>query len=119
MGVVSSDGAASGIQSPLSFGGFGSLTRHIHRLADAFTEAIQTDSLSKADLGLINGYQPSLSTAWMFQRAMSVPVGGQPKPFFINRALTNNFKSMAKLGDPVLRPFLQGKRTGSVSSCRG
>jgi len=59
--------AASGIQSPLSFGGFGSLTRHIHRLTDAFSEALQSDSLSKRELGLINAYQPSLSATWMFQ----------------------------------------------------
>jgi hypothetical protein len=79
-------GDASGIQSPLSFGGFGSLSRHLPRLISAFTEALATDSLSQADLALINAYQPSLSTAWMFQRAMSVPVGASPRPNFINRS---------------------------------
>ncbi|GAB5036151.1 lycopene beta epsilon cyclase protein isoform 2 [Nannochloropsis oceanica] len=100
-------GDASGIQSPLSFGGFGSLSRHIRRLTLAFSDALLTDSLSKEELGLINAYQPSLSVTWMFQRAMSVPVGANPRPYFINRSLINNFKSMSKLGDPVLKPFLQ------------
>jgi lycopene cyclase CruP len=34
-------GDSSGIQSPLSFGGFGALTRHIERLTVAITEAIE------------------------------------------------------------------------------
>lgn len=91
----------------MSFGGFGSLSRHLGRLSAAFTEALETDALSKADLQAINAYQPSLSTTWMFQRSMSIPVGAKPAKFFINRALINNFKSMEKLGDPVLKPFLQ------------
>jgi hypothetical protein len=34
-------GDASGIQSPLSFGGFGALTRHLPRLTRAIPEALQ------------------------------------------------------------------------------
>ena len=34
-------GDASGIQSPLSFGGFGALTRHLHRLQAAISEALE------------------------------------------------------------------------------
>jgi lycopene cyclase CruP len=34
-------GDASGIQSPLSFGGFGALMRHLPRLAQAIPEALQ------------------------------------------------------------------------------
>lgn len=37
-------GDASGIQSPLSFGGFGALTRHMGRLRGAITEALQVRS---------------------------------------------------------------------------
>ena len=33
-------GDASGIQSPLSFGGFGALTRHMPRLVSAITDAL-------------------------------------------------------------------------------
>ena len=36
----------SGIQSPLSFGGFGALTRHLKRLAGAIGEALEADCLS-------------------------------------------------------------------------
>jgi hypothetical protein len=34
-------GDASGIQSPLSFGGFGALTRHLPRLVPAITDALE------------------------------------------------------------------------------
>ena len=34
-------GDASGIQSPLSFGGFGAMTRHLKRLRDALSDALQ------------------------------------------------------------------------------
>ena len=38
-------GDSSGIQSPLSFGGFGALTRHVERLTAAITEAIEVSSM--------------------------------------------------------------------------
>jgi hypothetical protein len=34
-------GDASGVQSPLSFGGFGALTRHLARLTGAIQEAVE------------------------------------------------------------------------------
>jgi lycopene cyclase CruP len=66
------------------------------------------DSLSK-----INAYNPGLSSAWMLQRAMSVPSfdsdsgATAPDPDFVNRLLGKNFAAMADLGPEVLRPFLQ------------
>ena len=58
-------GDASGIQSPLSFGGFGALTRHIDRITGAISEALQSNCLHMDDLGEINAYTPNLSAAWM------------------------------------------------------
>lgn len=40
------------------------------------------------------GNQPNLSGAWLLQRAMSVRIGRNPQPDFINRLLTVNFQSM-------------------------
>ena len=48
--------ACSGIQSPLSFGGFGALTRHLGRLSGAISEALEVDALDKGSLGWINAY---------------------------------------------------------------
>lgn len=63
-------GDASGIQSPLSFGGFGALTRHIKRLSAALHDALSSDAVTASDLSLVNPYNPGLSSAWMLQRAM-------------------------------------------------
>ncbi|KAL9347609.1 hypothetical protein Peur_058975 [Populus x canadensis] len=100
-------GDASGIQSPVSFGGFGSLTRHLGRLSEGVYEAINGDFLDASSLSLLNPYMPNLSASWLFQRAMSAKKNSNVPPEFINELLYVNFQSMQKLGDPVLRPFLQ------------
>ncbi|GIL77743.1 hypothetical protein Vretimale_6651 [Volvox reticuliferus] len=100
-------GDASGLQSPLSFGGFGALTRHLARLTTALAEAVEADALDRDSLGLVHAYSPGLSSSWMMQKAMSVRKGEQPPPDLINRMLAGNFKAMERLGDPVMKPFLQ------------
>jgi len=105
-------GDASGIQSPLSFGGFGAIARHMERIVGGVTEALEADALDKAALSKLNPYQPNLSSSWLFQKAMSVPpekVGGKrPKDEdVINSLMVTNFMVMEGLGPPVLRPFLQ------------
>ncbi|KAL0327997.1 UNVERIFIED_CONTAM: hypothetical protein Scaly_2232300 [Sesamum calycinum] len=100
-------GDASGIQSPVSFGGFGSLTRHLGRLSAGIHEAINSNFLDAQSLSLLNPYMPNLSASWLFQRAMSAKRQSDVSPTFINELLYANFESMQKLGDPVLRPFLQ------------
>jgi hypothetical protein len=100
-------GDASGIQSPLSFGGFGALTRHLVRISGAVVEAVENGILHKDDLGEINAYTPNLSAAWMFQKAMSVRVGQKVDPKFVNRLLANNFEIMDNMGQRTIKPFLQ------------
>ena len=53
------------------------------------------------------GYQPNLSACWMFQRSMSCPVESRPGKGLIVGILSNSFSSMEKLGEPVMKPFLQ------------
>ncbi|KAG8047242.1 hypothetical protein GUJ93_ZPchr0008g12539 [Zizania palustris] len=100
-------GDASGIQSPVSFGGFGSLTRHLGRLSNGIYEAVSGDLLDAPSLQLLNPYMPNLSASWLFQRAMSARPHINVSPTFINELLFANFQSMQILGDSVLRPFLQ------------
>jgi hypothetical protein len=100
-------GDASGIQSPLSFGGFGALTRHLGRVGTAISEALEDDCLHKDDLAEINAYQPNLSAAWMFQKAMSMKIGSNPDPVFVNRLLATNFQVMDNMGQRTIKPFLQ------------
>ena len=100
-------GDSSGNQSPLSFGGFGSMVRHLSRLTLGIAEAIKTDQLSSSALGLLQPYQPSLSVTWLFQKAMSVGVNQKIDPEQINLLLSAVFQEMQSLGTPVLKPFLQ------------
>ncbi|XP_057954523.1 uncharacterized protein LOC131148671 [Malania oleifera] len=100
-------GDASGIQSPVSFGGFGSLTRHLERLSTGIYEAISEDLLDSQSLSLLNPYMPNISASWLFQRAMSAKEQSNVPSDFINELLYINFQTMQRLGDPVLQPFLQ------------
>jgi lycopene cyclase CruP len=100
-------GDSSGSQSPVSFGGFGSMIRHLSRLTSGIEMAIQADALSNRDLQLLQPYQPNIAVTWMFQRAMSVGIEQKVHPDRINNLLAAVFQSMQYLGDDVLQPFLQ------------
>jgi lycopene cyclase CruP len=100
-------GDSSGTQSPLSFGGFGAMVRHLRRLTFGIHQALQTNQLSTQALLLLQPYQPSLSVTWLFQKAMSVGVNQKIAPEQINQLLSAVFSEMQQLGEPVLKPFLQ------------
>ena len=101
-------GDASGMQSPLSFGGLGAMARHLGRLTDSISEAVAAKVFDKRGLKFINGHNPANSSAFMMQRAMSIPADLSTYDVaFINRMLGGNFASMAKLGEGTLKPFLQ------------
>lgn len=109
-------GDASGVQSPLSFGGFGALTRHIERITNSISEAFDEDIILERDLiNSINAYQPNLACCWMFQRAMTVPIPrtnmNNPKDL-ITKTLSNSFRAMTTLQSKsttniAMRAFLQ------------
>lgn len=100
-------GDSSGSQSPLSFGGFGAMVRHLKRLTLGIQEALQTEQLSANALSLLQPYQPSLAVTWLFQKAMSVGINQNISPEQINQLLAVVFAQMQKLGTTVLKPFLQ------------
>jgi lycopene cyclase CruP len=100
-------GDSSGAQSPVSFGGFGSIVRHLKRLTTGIEEALKTDSLSREDLSLLQPYQPNISVTWLFQRTMSVECDRTVPPNQINDLMNGVFAVMEDLGDEVLKPFLQ------------
>jgi lycopene cyclase CruP len=100
-------GDSSGSQSPLSFGGFGAMVRHLGRLSEGVRLALNCEALSAAELDRLQPYQPSLSVTWLFQKSMSVGMGQSLHPNQINQLLADVFETMASLGEPVLKPFLQ------------
>lgn len=100
-------GDSSGSQSPLSFGGFGAMIRHLQRLTNGIEAALEANLLARQQLALLQPYQPSLAVTWLFQRAMSVGIHQQVEPDQINQLLAGVFEQMDQLGDAVLKPFLQ------------
>ncbi|MEG4008165.1 FAD-dependent oxidoreductase [Microcoleus sp. Pol11C1] len=100
-------GDSSGSQSPLSFGGFGAMVRHLKRLTLGIDEALTSDSFDKNSLALLQPYQPNLSVTWLFQRSMSAAMNQKIDPHQINQLLAAVFQVMEELGEPVLKPFLQ------------
>ncbi|HEY9767045.1 MAG TPA: FAD-binding oxidoreductase [Coleofasciculaceae cyanobacterium] len=100
-------GDSAGGQSPVSFGGFGAMIRHLKRLTNGINEALIVDRLSNKDLVLLQPYQPNISVTWLFQQTMSVKVGQQVNPEQINNLMSGVFAVMERLGDDVLKPFLQ------------
>ncbi|MGL5080910.1 MAG: FAD-binding oxidoreductase [Microcoleaceae cyanobacterium] len=100
-------GDSSASQSPLSFGGFGSMIRHLQRLTLGVEEALNAECLDSKALSLLQPYQPSLSVTWLFQRSMSVGSHQTVDPDQINQVLAAVFQEMKQLGEPVLKPFLQ------------
>lgn len=100
-------GDSSGNQSPVSFGGFGSMVRHLKRLTEGINDALVNDALTREPLAQLQPYQPNIAVTWLFQRAMSVGIEQQLSPNQINQLLTGVFQAMEQLGDDVLRPFLQ------------
>ena len=100
-------GDSAGGQSPVSFGGFGAMVRHLQRLTNGIDAALNANTLSQKDLALLQPYQPNISVTWLFQQTMSVPVDKQPNPQQINNLMSGVFGVMERLGDPVLKPFLQ------------
>lgn len=100
-------GDSSGNQSPLSFGGFGAMVRHLQRLTQGIDSALTLDRLDRHALGLLQPYQPNLSVTWLFQRSMSIGIHQTLPPDQINQLLAAVFEEMVTLGDPVLKPFLQ------------
>jgi lycopene cyclase CruP len=100
-------GDSSGSQSPLSFGGFGSMMRHLKRLTEGIDEALAEDFLTRKDLARLQPYQPNLAVTWLFQRSMSIGMEQTIGANQINALLSGVFEEMEQLGDRVLKPFLQ------------
>ncbi len=100
-------GDSSGNQSPLSFGGFGAMVRHLERLSNGIDQALRCEQFNHRALSKLQPYQPNLAVTWLFQRSMSVGINQTIAPDQINQLLVAVFQEMQQLGDLVLKPFLQ------------
>jgi lycopene cyclase CruP len=100
-------GDSAGGQSPVSFGGFGAMVRHLKRLTVGIDEALKISLLDRKALSLLQPYQPNISVTWLFQKTMSVRIDRKINPNQINNLMSGVFQVMDRLGDDVLKPFLQ------------
>lgn len=99
---VLSIGDASAVQSPISFGGFCAMLRHLPRLRRGVDLALRSDSLTRSDLGRLAPYFPNLGSAWMSSAAMTARAyegmgGAAPSSSLVNDLLEGNFKVMGSL----------------------
>ena len=83
------------------------MVRHLKRLTEGIDEALNSDSLNPKELALLQPYQPNISVTWLFQKTMSVGMNQTYKPNQINDLMSGVFQVMDRLGDDVLKPFLQ------------
>ncbi|MGQ9838617.1 MAG: FAD-binding oxidoreductase [Cyanobacteriota bacterium] len=101
-------GDSSGSQSPLSFGGFAAMLRHLYRLQQGIHEALCQQQLHQGALALLQPYQPNLAVTWLFQKAMIPPLDQTGwDPHSIHRLLSTVFGAMFAAGPQVVKPFLQ------------
>jgi len=97
---IFSVGDASAVQSPISFGGFCAMLRHLPRLRRGIDLALRSDSLQSEDLARLAPYLPNLGSAWMSSSAMTARAGGSAissRSSLVNQLLSGNFKVMATL----------------------
>jgi lycopene cyclase CruP len=100
-------GDSAGAQSPVSFGGFGAMVRHLKRLTFGVDEALKNNLLDRNSLALLQPYQPNIAVTWLFQKTMSVAIDRKAAPNQINDLMSGVFQVMDKLGEDVIKPFLQ------------
>lgn len=118
-------GDAGGLQSPISFGGFGCCARHLKRITTAVHEALTGETednddslLSQKWLQTLQWYLPSLSVTGLFHRAMSVQPGMKTAGRFldeygINEVLWSNMRAMEIAGPDTQQTFLRDVVTAS------
>lgn len=108
-------GDAGGLQSPISFGGFGCCVRHLPRICTAVSDALHDPSdslLMRKHIGLVQWYMPSLAVTGLFHTAMSVTPGQTTAgplldEFGINDVLWTNMMALQKAGPDTQRAFLR------------
>jgi len=95
------------VQSPMIFGGISPLIRHIGRISNAVSEALETQCLHKDDLAQINAHFPGVVFSRMIAQSLAVEKDEDLDPAFFNRLFSANLKSMKDIGPRAINPFLR------------
>ncbi|MBV9790911.1 MAG: hypothetical protein JOZ51_22140 [Chloroflexi bacterium] len=100
-------GDASAQQSPLTFCGFGSHVRNLHRTTTLLDHALRRDLLAPAYLSQISAYQANVALNWVFSRFMQ-PWGA---PNDVNRLQNIFARVLNEIGVDVAMRFFQDQMT--------
>ncbi len=100
-------GDSSAQQSPLTFCGFGSHVRNLHRTTSLLHFALQHHLLAPEQLGEISAYQANVALNWVFSRFM------QPwdEPSDVNRLQNVFARVLNEVGVDVAVRFFQDQMT--------
>lgn len=98
-------GDAAAQQSPLTYCGFGSHIRNLHRTTSLLDFALRHDVLEPHHLNSINAFQTNVSLNWVFSRFMQ-PWGN---PDNVNELQNVFLGSLNELGVPLARRFFQDR----------
>ncbi len=100
-------GDSAAQQSPLTFCGFGSHVRNLHRTTSLLNDALHDNLLAPKTLGNISAYQSNVALNWVFSRFM------QPwdNPSDVNRLQNIFARVMNEVGVAVAVRFFQDQMT--------
>lgn len=105
-------GDAAGLSSPLTFCGFGSHVRNLHRLTHLTNLALEADALDGAALALINAYEPRV--AQMASFAEFLRPTQRSAPAAVNETLNAVMGALHELDERVRRELFQDRMTFSA-----
>ena len=107
-GLILLGDAAAG-QSPLTFCGFGSNTRHLPHVARELDACLRRDRLEAHHLRPIGPHQPNLRPTWAFARLLQPWPGAGPAA--VNRLMTAFCGGLAQVGPAATVRFLQDRHS--------
>jgi lycopene cyclase CruA len=96
-------GDAAAQQSPLTYCGFGSHVRNLHRTTSLLDYALRQGLLEPEHLGHINAFQTNVSLNWVFSHFMQ-PWG---RPHNVNELQNVFLRALNELGTPLSARFFQ------------
>jgi lycopene cyclase CruA len=105
-------GDAAGLSSPLTFCGFGSHVRNLHRLTHLTDLALRADLLDAASLSEINAYEPRV--AQMASLAEFLRPTARSEPAAVNETLNAVMAALHNLDERVRRELFQDRMSFSA-----
>lgn len=105
-------GDAAGLSSPLTFCGFGSHVRNLHRLTHLTHLALEADLLDAAALADINAYEPRVAQMASFAEFLRPTAKSEPSA--VNETLNAVMAALHSLDERVRRELFQDRMSFSA-----